>query len=378
MKLTSFEPQERLLHGPGPSGVHPRTLQAMARPTIGHLDPEFVEFMDEVKDLLKSIFHTKNKLTFPVSGPGSVGMETCFVNLVEPGDRVVVCVNGVFGLRMVENVKRIGGIPLVLEFAWGTAIEPARLQAFLHAQSQRGEIKAVAFVHAETSTGALSDAEALCKIINDFHCLSIMDAVTSMGGVPLKMDEWKVDALYSGTQKCLSCPPGLSPVSFSESALNTLQGRKTPVQSWFMDLSLVQKYWDKQGGASRTYHHTAPINLLYALHEALILFFQEGEEAVWKRHQDTAALLKKGLKELGYQYLVAEQSQMPQLHVVIPPASILEKEAAVRFALLKEDDLEIGGGLGELAGKVWRIGLMGHSARKENVEKILAVLKKHS
>ena len=306
MKLASFEPKERYLHGPGPSSVHPRTLQAMARPTIGHLDPEFVTFMEEVKELLKSILQTKNRLTFPVSGPGSVGMETCFVNLVEPGDRVVVCVNGVFGKRMVENVKRIGGVPLVLESAWGEAVHPARLREFLQAQKLHGDIKIVAFVHAETSTGALSDAAALCDIIREFGCLSIMDAVTSVAGAPIKMDEWGVDALYSGTQKCLSCPPGLSPVSFSEKALNKIHARKTPVQSWFMDLALVQKYWDQGGQTSRTYHHTAPINLLYALHESLVLFHQEGSEAVWKRHIDTADMLKKGLMELGFGYLVAE------------------------------------------------------------------------
>lgn len=374
MNIVSFEPQERFLHGPGPSSVHPRILQAMARPTIGHLDPEFVIFMEEVKELLKSILETNNKLTFPVSGPGSVGMETCFVNLVEPGDRVVVCVNGVFGRRMVENVRRIGGEPLVLEFEWGKAVQPSQLQDFLQEQTAQGAVKAVAFVHAETSTGALSDAASLCAVIQKFNCLSIMDAVTSVGGVPMKMDEWGVDALYSGSQKCLSCPPGLSPVSFNEKALSKIQARKSPVQSWFMDLSLVLKYWDQQGQAARTYHHTAPINLLYALHEALVLFHQEGKEAVWKRHRETADMLKKGLIKLGYQYIVPEEAQMPQLHVVIPPANILQKEAQVRQALLKNDRIEIGGGLGDLAGKVWRIGLMGHAARNENVDRLISAL----
>ncbi len=375
MKLTSFQPHDKLLHGPGPSSVHPRTLMAMARPTIGHLDPEFVAFMEEVKVFLKEILHTNNHLTFPVSGPGSVGMETCIVNFVEPGDRVVVCVNGVFGLRMVENVTRAGGVPLVLEFPWGEPVQPERLQAMLEQVTRDGKVKAVAFVHAETSTGALSDAAALCKIIHDFDCLSLMDAVTSVAGVPVKMDEWGVDALYSGTQKCLSCPPGLSPVSFSERALKVLADRRTPVQSWFMDLSLVQKYWNIQGGVSRTYHHTAPINLLYALHESLILFFEEGEANVWKRHRDMAALLKKGLKDLGFEYLVPEAAQMPQLHVVIPPERIKQNEAKIRSLLLEDHRVEIGGGLGMLAGKVWRVGLMGHSARQENVDKILDTLK---
>ncbi|HTM63411.1 MAG TPA: alanine--glyoxylate aminotransferase family protein [Gammaproteobacteria bacterium] len=375
MNINSFVPQERLLHGPGPSGVHPRTLQAMARPTIGHLDPEFVGFMEDVKEMLQAILHTKNRLTFPVSGPGSVGMETCFVNLIEPDDRAVVCVNGVFGQRMVENVKRAGGIPLVLECKWGEAVQPEKLHEFLKEQNRHGRVKAAAFVHAETSTGALSDAAALCEIIRSSDALVIMDAVTSVGGVPVKMDEWGVDALYSGTQKCLSCPPGLSPVSFSDRALNKILNRKSPVQSWFMDLSLVQKYWDVQGQA-RTYHHTAPINLLYALHEALVLFFQEGEAAVFKRHQEVAAELKTGLLDLGFSYLVHETAQMPQLHVVIPPAQILPQEAKVRAALLQNEYIEIGGGLGELAGKVWRIGLMGHSARRENVAKILQSLRK--
>lgn len=372
---TSFEPKNKLLHGPGPSSVNPRTLQAMAKPTIGHLDPDFVAFMEELKLMLMSILQTNNRLTFPVSGPGSVGMETCFVNLVEPGDRVVVCVNGVFGRRMVENVKRIGATPLVFDTAWGMAINPEELSAFLQEQIKQGEIDVLAFVHAETSTGALSDAEAICQISQRFNALTIMDAVTSVAGVPVKMDAWGVDALYSGTQKCLSAPPGLSPVSFSDRALAKLNSRKTPVQSWFMDLSLVQHYWNQGGQAARTYHHTAPINLLYALHESIVLIEEEGLSAVWQRHLNTAASLKKGLLDLGFQYLVPEQSQMPQLHVVIPPASIIQNEAQIRHRLLAEMDIEIGGGLGELSGKVWRIGLMGHSAREDNVVQILKALK---
>lgn len=376
MNIKSFQPQEKLLHGPGPSSVHTRTLQAMANHTIGHLDPDFASFMEETKELLKTILHTNNRLTFPVSGPGSVGMETCFVNLIEPEDRVVVCVNGVFGQRMVENVKRLRAIPLVLETKWGEAIQPERLQAFLEEHNKQGAIKAVAFVHAETSTGALSDAQVLCKIIQKFNALVMMDAVTSVAGVPVKIDEWGVDAVYSGSQKCLSCPPGISPVSFSEQAIKVIQARQQVVQSWFMDLTLVQKYWNLQGQQARTYHHTAPVNLLYALHESLVLFFEEGEAAVFKRHQANAALLKKGLQQLGFTYLVPESAQMPQLHVVIPPEKILAQESKIRAELLKDERLEVGGGLGELAGKVWRIGLMGHSSRQENVEKILAILQK--
>jgi len=376
MDIKTFKPQHRHLHGPGPSTVHQRVLQAMAQPTIGHLDPEFVHFMEEVKTQLRTILHTQNTLTFPVSGPGSVGMETCFVNLIEPNDRVVVCVNGVFGQRMVENVKRIGAQPLIHQTDWGKAIQPESLKTFLEEQSQQGPIKAVAFVHAETSTGALSDAQALCKLIQKHNSLIIMDAVTSVGGVPINIDQWGVDAVYSGTQKCLSCPPGLSPVSFSDRAIQTTLTRQTPVQSWFMDLSLVQKYWDKNGQNSRTYHHTAPINLLYALHESLVLFQEEGEEAVWKRHRENAALLKNGLNELGFEYLVPEAAQMPQLHVVIPPASIRAQEAQVRATLLKDLRLEIGGGMGELAGKVWRVGLMGNSSQEPNVQRILDALTK--
>jgi alanine-glyoxylate transaminase/serine-glyoxylate transaminase/serine-pyruvate transaminase len=377
MIFQSFEPKEKLLHGPGPSSIHPRTLQALAKPTIGHLDPEFIGFMEEIKELLKSILHTNNRLTFPVSGPGSLGMETCFVNLVEPGERVLVCVNGIFGMRMVENVKRVGGIPLVLETPWGEAVQPENLRNFILDQTKEGKISVCALVHAETSTGVLSDAAALCQIIrNHTDSLIIMDAVTSVAGVPVYMDDWGVDALYFGTQKCLSCPPGLSPLSLNERALNKVKCRNKLVQSWFMDLVLVEKYWDAGAGFTRTYHHTAPINLLYALHEALLLFFEEGEESVWKRHQVTAQKLKEGLKNRGFDYLVNEKEQMPQLHVVVPPSSILAKEAEIRAALLRDESLEIGGGLGIFFGKVWRIGLMGNSARIENVDKILQAIDK--
>ncbi|KTD75163.1 pyridoxal-phosphate-dependent aminotransferase family protein [Legionella waltersii] len=369
---TSFRPKNKLLHGPGPSNIAPRVLHAMAKPTIGHMDPDFVEFMEDLKQMLKSLLQTNNRLTFPISGPGTVGMETCFVNLVEPGDRVVVCVNGVFGGRMVDMVKRIGGVPLVFNTTWGKPIDPIELSAFLEEQSNQGALTILAFVHAETSTGALSDAEAICKLGKQFNALIIMDAVTSVAGVPVRMDEWGVDALYSGTQKCLSAPPGLSPASFNEQALAKINIRKSPVQSWFMDLSLVQQYWDQVGETARTYHHTAPINSLYALHETLIMIEEEGLPALFQRHLRTASILKNGLLELGFSYLVPDKSQMPQLHVVIPPNDILKQEASIRHRLLFEKNIEIGGGLGELAGKVWRIGLMGHSAREENVYQLLS------
>jgi len=255
--MQSFNPPTRTLMGPGPSDVHPRILNAMARPTIGHLDPAFIDMMDEVKEMLKYAFKTENALTMPISAPGSAGMEACFVNLVEPGDKVIVCINGVFGLRMKENVTRLGGEVVVVEDDWGTAVSPEKVEQAL---VDNPDAKIVAFVHAETSTGALSDAKTLCEIANQHGCINIVDAVTSLAGSELKVDEWGIDAIYSGSQKCLSAMPGLSPVSFSERAIEKLSNRKTPVTSWFLDLNLVMGYWGK--GAKRAYHHTAPVNTL--------------------------------------------------------------------------------------------------------------------
>ncbi|MBF6592671.1 MAG: alanine--glyoxylate aminotransferase family protein, partial [Ktedonobacterales bacterium] len=277
--VRSFQPPLRTLLGPGPSDVHPRVLAAMARPTIGHLDPAFIGMMDEVKVMLQYAFQTQNGLTLPVSAPGSAGMETCFVNLVEPGDEVVVCRNGVFGERMRENVERCGGVPVMVDDAWGAPVDPDKVADTLKRHPQA---KALAFVHAETSTGAMSDVKALVELAHRHDCLSIVDAVTSLGGIPLKVDEWQVDAVYSGTQKCLSCTPGLSPVTFSERAVAVVKGRKHKVQSWFLDLNLVMGYWG--GQAKRAYHHTAPINALYGLHEALVMLCEEGLEQAWQRH----------------------------------------------------------------------------------------------
>lgn len=360
MEIRSFNPPVRTLMGPGPSDVHPRILEAMSRPTIGHLDPLFVGMMEEVKSLLQYAFQTENALTMPVSAPGSAGMESCFVNLVEPGDKVIVCQNGVFGGRMKENVERCGGVPVMVEDPWGRAVDPQKLEDALKANP---DAKVVAFVHAETSTGAQSDAKTLVELSHKYDCLTIVDAVTSLGGTPLKVDEWQIDAIYSGTQKCLSCVPGLSPVSFSERALDKIRNRSSKVQSWFLDQNLVMGYWG--GGAKRAYHHTAPVNTLYALHESLVMLQDEGLENSWKRHQDNHQALKAGLEALGLTFIVPEAERLPQLNAVSIPDGV--DDAAVRGRLLNEYNIEIGAGLGDLAGKVWRIGLMGHASRAENI-----------
>ena len=364
--IRSFEPPARVLMGPGPSDVHPRVLAAMARPTIGHLDPEFVRMMDELKELLRYAFQTEDRVTFPVSGPGSVGMETCFVNLVEPGDKVLVCVNGVFGGRQLENVKRCGGVPLVVEDEWGTAVSVDKVAAALGAEP---DVRLVSFVHGETSTGVLSDARAIAAAAHDHDALVIADAVTSLGGCPVLVDEWRLDAVYSGSQKCLSCTPGLSPVTFGERALQKVRARTTPCQSWFMDLALVLPYWD---GGTRTYHHTAPINPLYGLHEALIMLAEEGLAASWKRHADNHAALVAGVEALGLRMLVDPDHRLPQLNLVCVPDGV--DDAWVRSEALKRYGLELGNGLGVLAGKVWRIGLMGTSSTPQNVALCLGAL----
>ncbi len=357
---TSFHPPQRTLMGPGPSDVSPRVLEAMARPTLGHLDPRFVAFMDEVKELLRSAFRTVNPLTMPVSGPGSVGMETCFVNLVEPGDTVIVCINGVFGGRMRENVERCGATAVVVEDPWGRAVDPGKVDAALAAHP---EASLLAFVHAETSTGARSDVETLVDLAHDHGCLAIVDAVTSLAGVPLLVDEWRIDAVYSGSQKCLSCTPGLSPVSFGDRAVKRIRSRSSRIQSWFMDMDLVMGYWGGEG--QRTYHHTAPVNALYGLHEALVILHEEGLEASWQRHLRYHHALRAGFEAMGLELAVPETERLPQLNVIRVPAGI--DDARVRGRLLDEYRLEVGAGLGALAGSVWRIGLMGHSCNLANV-----------
>lgn len=368
MTIQSFFPPQRTLMGPGPSDVSPRVLSALARPTIGHLDPTFVGMMDEVKELLQYAFQTKNKFTMAVSAPGSAGMEACFVNLITPEDTVVVCVNGVFGMRMIENVNRIGANLVVVEGTWGRAVDPQALEAALKSNPAA---KFVAFVHAETSTGALSDAKKLCSIAKQYNCLTIVDAVTSLGGVELRVDDWQIDAVYSGSQKCLSCVPGLSPVSFSDEAAAVIQNRGSAVQSWFLDQTLVMGYWSGEG--KRSYHHTAPVNSLYALHESLVMLQNEGLENSWARHKLMHNKLKSGLQDLGLHFIVPEDERLPQLNTVQIPEGV--DDAQVRAFLLNEYNLEIGAGLGAFAGKAWRIGLMGYAARNENVTLCLAALK---
>ena len=367
MAIKSFHPPQRILMGPGPSDVSPRILEALSRPTIGHLDPVFVDMMDEMKELLKYAFQTKNELTMPVSAPGSAGMETCFINLVEPGDKVIICQNGVFGGRMKENVERAGGVAVMVQDDWGRAVSPQKLEDALKANT---DAKVVAFVHAETSTGALSDAKTLVALAHKHNCLTIVDAVTSLAGVALKVDEWEIDAIYSGTQKCLSCTPGLSPVSFSARAVEKIKNRKTKVQSWFMDLNLVMGYWG--AATKRAYHHTAPINALYGLHEALVILQEETLEKSWVRHQKNHLALRAGLEAMGLKFVVPENERLPQLNAISVPEGV--DEAAVRAILLSDYQLEIGAGLGAMAGKVWRIGLMGYASNSRNILVCLGAL----
>ena len=369
MKFASFTPPLRTLLGPGPSDVHPRVLAAMARPTIGHLDPAFVDMMEEVKALLQYAFQTKNTLTMPVSAPGSAGMETCFTNLMEPGDKVIVCQNGVFGGRMKENVERLGGVAVMVEDPWGRAVDPNKVEDALKAHP---DAKLVAFVHAETSTGARSDAKTLVDIAHRHHCLAIVDAVTSLGGIPLQVDAWDIDAIYSGSQKCLSCTPGLSPISFSERAVEKIKARKTKVTSWFLDLNLVMGYWGS--AAKRTYHHTAPVNTLYGLHEALVMLKEEGLEASWARHEKTHRALRAGVEAMGLTFIVPESNRLPQLNAISVPTGV--DDAVVRQRLLQNYNLEIGAGLGALAGKIFRVGLMGHGSNIKNVLFCLGALEK--
>lgn len=354
--------------GPGPSDVYPEVLAAMARPTIGHLDPAFIEFMDELNERIRYSFKTTNTVTLPISAPGSAGMECCLVNLLEPGDEIVIASNGVFGGRMLEIARRCGATPIAVEFEWGTAVDPGKVEDVLKAHPNA---MALAFVHSETSTGVRSDAETLCKLAREHDCLSIVDAVTSLGGIELCVDDWGIDAIYSGTQKCLSAPPGLSPVSFNDTAMEKVKSRKTPPQSWFLDMNLLTGYWGP--GAKRAYHHTAPINSLYALDEALQILQREGLENSWDRHARNHQKLRAGLEAMGLEFYVDAEYRLPQLNAVKVPEGV--DEAAVRNILLNDFNLEIGAGLGPLAGKIWRIGLMGASSTEQHVDLCLDALK---
>ena len=359
-----FIPPKRILMGPGPTNVPESVLSALGAPTVGHLDPSFMTLMDEIKVMLQTVFNTQNLLTMPISAPGSAGMESCFVNLVEPGDEVLVGVNGVFGGRMVENVRRLGGKAIVVESPWGQAITPQQIATAL---DQHPKVKIVAFVHAETSTGVLSDAEGICKEAQSRSLLTIVDMVTSLAGVEVNVDDWGIDAAYSGSQKCLACVPGLSPVTFSDKAIEVIKNRKTEVTSWFLDKTLVMAYWgnNAERGGARSYHHTAPVNALYALHESLRLLLNEGLTASWTRHRNAHLALVAGIESMGLNMLVDIEHRLPQLNTIKVPANI--NEAQVRNDLLQEQGLEIGAGLGSLAGKVWRIGLMGPNATIERV-----------
>tara|TARA_B100000315_G_scaffold260498_1_gene322399 strand:+ start:7060 stop:8220 length:1161 start_codon:yes stop_codon:yes gene_type:complete len=370
-QVDAFQPPDRLLMGAGPSPVHEDVLKAMGQTTIGHLDPTMVGMMDELKDMLRYVFQTQNAMTFPVSGPGSLGMEACVNNIIEPGDKVIVAINGVFGTRMAEVAQRAGADVIITEDEWGTAVDPGKVEAALKANPG---VKAVGFVHAETSTGALSDATALCRLAKDHGALSIVDTVTSLGGVPVNIDVWGADAVYSGTQKCLSCPPGLSPVTFSDRAVQVTLDRETPVQSWLLDLSLVAIYWhgDEKTGA-RTYHHTAPVNALMGLHEALRRIVQEGLENVWARHRETSAIIVAGMEEMGFSMLVDADVRLPELLTIKLPDGI--DDGAVRGKLINDYGIEISAGLGPFAGKLWRIGVMGEGARPENAERVLSAIK---
>jgi len=364
---STFHPPKRTLMGPGPSDVNPRVTGAMGAPTIGHLDPAFVGLMDEIKELLQYAFQTKNQLTIPISAPGSAGMESCFVNLLEPGDKAVVCQNGVFGGRMKENVERCGAEAIMVEDEWGKPVDPNKAEKALQAHP---DAKLLAFVHAETSTGARSDAQTLSALAHKYDCLSLVDSVTGLAGVELDVDGWEIDAIYSGTQKCLSCPPGISPVSFGERAVKAIKNRKTKVQSWFLDMNLVMGYWDGEGG--RTYHHTAPVNSMYGLHESLVILKEIGLENSWAKHAFHHEALAAGIEAMGLGFVVDKEYRLPQLNSVTIPEGV--EEAKVRAALLNDYNLEIGAGLGALAGKVWRIGLMGESCCKTNVLLCLGAL----
>lgn len=357
---------EILLMGPGPSCVPPEVYKALGRPTLGHLDPYFLKIMDETRDMLRRVIKTLNVLTIPMSGTGSAGMEACFVNLVEPGDKVLILINGVFGMRMQDVARRLRADVDVLEFAWGKPVLPDEVKK----QIGKQDYKIVAVVHAETSTGVENPVSEIGALLKGSDTVYLVDTVTSLGGIDVRMDEWNIDALYSGTQKCLSCPPGLAPLSFSDKATARLNSRKTKVPNWYLDLTLISKYW----GTDRVYHHTAPVNMIYALYESLNLILREGQENIFKRHKDSHLELVKGLRELGLEMLVEEPYRLPMLNAVCVPGEV--DESAVRQHLRGDFKIEIGAGLGPLKGKIWRVGLMGHTARKENVERFLKALRK--
>ncbi len=356
----------RILMGPGPSMVDPRVYQAMAAPLVGHLDPEFVHLMDRTQELLRYTFRTENKLTIPVSGTGSAAMEASIANSVEPGTPVLICINGYFGERLADMAKRYGGDVSTIHRPWGEVFTPSEIEQALREKPA----KVVAIVHAETSTGAEQPLDEIAKIVHNHGAILIVDAVTSLGGVPLSVDEIGIDICYSGTQKCISAPPGLGPITFNERALNLIQSRKAPVISWYLDMSLVQSYW----GPNRTYHHTAPITMNYALYEALRIIAEEGIENRWARHRANSEMFWEGLEDLNLKCFIPKEHRLTSLCTIQIPEGV--DDAAVRKSLLEDYNIEISGGLGSLKGKIWRVGLMGYTSRKENILLLLAALKK--
>jgi alanine-glyoxylate transaminase/serine-glyoxylate transaminase/serine-pyruvate transaminase len=361
-----LNPPRRTLLGPGPSPVDPRVLQSLSLPVVGHLDPAFLKIMDESMAMLRVVFQTENRLAVPMSGTGSAGMETCFVNLIEPGDAALIGVNGVFGTRMVDVARRCGAEVDTVEAEWGTALDSAQFDAAL----AKKKYKLVALVHAETSTGVLQPLEGIAKLVHGHGALFLVDTVTSLGGAPVRVDELGIDACYSGTQKCLSCPPGLSPVTLSERAVEAIRRRKTSVRSWYLDLSMIEKYWSSE----RVYHHTAPISMNYALHEALRIVLEEGLEASWRRHRRVHEYFIGAMRRLELEPAVAEAIRAPMINAVKIPQGA--DDAKVRERLYNDFNIEIGAGLGPLKGKIWRVGLMGHGAREENVDLLANALKR--
>lgn len=369
--MQSFQPPRRVLMGPGPSDVSPRVLAALARPTIGHLDPEFQALMEDIKAALARLFNAPDHACIPLPAPGTAGMEAAMMNLLEPGDRCVVAVNGAFGGRMADMAGRAGATVVTVDHDWGQPVDAARVDAALG----EAPTKVLAFVHAETSTGARSDAASLCALARRQGALSVVDCVTSLGGIAVDVAAWDADFVYSGTQKCLSAPPGLAPVAISKRAQAAIAGRREKVRNWLLDFNLIMAYWggpDGSGGGGRTYHHTAPINALYGLHESLVAIFEEGVQAATVRHARMHEALAAGLEAAGLKLLVDPKWRLPQLNAVLVPEGV--DEAAVRTHVLKRWDLEIGAGLGPLKGKVWRIGLMGASATPWHVRLCLTAL----
>jgi alanine-glyoxylate transaminase/serine-glyoxylate transaminase/serine-pyruvate transaminase len=360
----TFQPPKRLLLGPGPSPVEDRVLAAMAVPVLGHLDPLFLRCMDDIQEMLRYVFETGNRVTVPISATGSAGMEAALVNIIEPGDEVVVCIHGVFGERMLDIIERAGGKPVVVRAEWGRAIDRRDIEAACDASTPR----ALAIVHAETSTGVLQDLTGLAELAHGKGALLVVDAVTSLGGHPVGVDRNGIDVCHSGTQKCLGAPPGLAPITFSERALERVRARKTKVQSWYLDMTLVEKYW----GRDRTYHHTAPISMNYALREALRIICDEGLEARWHRHETNHRALVAGIEAMGLEMNVVPANRLWSLNAVRVPEGV--DDARVRGRLLTDSNIEIGGGLGPLKGKIWRIGLMGSGSSRENVRLVLEAL----